>query len=302
MADLFDVFNKICNALFPQLTIAASKDYQHESNFFFPPINTTTPHLIYNVPNITFAAARVQVNITAEILGVKTSAAPYNFYVKPKDPSPPDLVKTVFTNDTNNVTIVTLTSSSDENGPISYYEVVISTTRKINLPNQLANKAESELKYLDYFLAATVKADDLTTDGIKFIFVEGKEDVYGLNARISTTGKYYLYSRAVINGNDITKYGFNNINYFSNLSQGILIDMKVIPKHVEPTVSSSIGLIAGVAAAGDAVIIVFVIVILFMRRRRKTLKNSCNKRVSSTSIEMKGHNDLKSHETVYKDD
>lgn len=152
--------------MFPKLTVATSKDYQHESNFSFPTISSTTPHLSYNVPNVTFAAARVQINITAEILNEIKSAPPYNFYIQPKgeciwitcekleqlwsnhlrfiesstwwmllimpfqkiilllDPSPPGLVKTVFTNDTNNVTIVTLTSSSDENGPIRWVAFV----------------------------------------------------------------------------------------------------------------------------------------------------------------------------------
>lgn len=83
----------------------------------------------------------------------------------------------------------------------SYYEIIISATQKNKLPIQLANQRESELKNTDYFIAATVKADDFPTDGVSYTFVDSKEYIDGLNARISTIGKYYFYARAVINGN-----------------------------------------------------------------------------------------------------
>ncbi|XP_057313827.1 uncharacterized protein LOC130655137 isoform X2 [Hydractinia symbiolongicarpus] len=210
------------------LAISASKDYEHKHNFSFQTINTTTSALSFNVFNVNVAAARVQINITADIQGVTESAAPFNFYIQPKKPPPPGFTKINCLNETNNITsitlyrnitCITLTSSSDSNGPISYYEIVISTTRKSNLPTQLKKQKESELKNLDYFLAAMVYADDLSPDGIKYYFVEGKEYVDGLNARISTMEKYYLYARAVIYGNDISKHGFDNISYFGNLTQ-----------------------------------------------------------------------------------
>ncbi|XP_057313253.1 receptor-type tyrosine-protein phosphatase F-like [Hydractinia symbiolongicarpus] len=427
------------------LLIAASKDYQHNHDFSFPTISAATHNLIYHVPNINFAAARVQVNITAVIQGVRTFAEPYNFYVQPKDPPSPGLDKNDFSNATNNLTIVTLTPSSDVNGPISYYEIVISTTQKTSLSKQLTNQKESELKNLTYFLAAKIKADNFQTEGIKYTIVEGREFIDGLNARISTVGTYYLYARAVIDGKDITKYGFNDTSYFSALSKEIKIernalsvfvptilndttpsvrlvkspsntkyhfiiimkvnkttwqkkepmlykqedlktyegaeynepyiagvfnkaqllnvnvfklgdnvtysmqsrstrkrrsimlyrngplaagetyivfqrlqvqdklystswtndlyvpklDINVTPK-VEESTSSSIGLIAG--AAGVAVIIVVIIVIFYVRRRRRTLKNSSDKRNTSTPIEMKSHPELKTHENIYEDD
>lgn len=50
------------------------------------------------------------------------------------------------------------------------------------------------------------------------------------------------------------------------LKNFVVLDIKVSPKPIDPTASSSIGLITGVAAAGVAIIIVLVIVIIFMRR------------------------------------
>ncbi|XP_057314378.1 receptor-type tyrosine-protein phosphatase F-like isoform X2 [Hydractinia symbiolongicarpus] len=433
------------------IRISASKEYENKHKFSFSTINTITTHLSYNVSDINFSAARIQVNITADIQGVKKSAKPYDFYVQPKDPPSPGLTEIFTSNETHNATIVTLTTSSDRNGPISYYEIVISTTRKTNLPNQLTNQTESESKNLDYFRAALIKADDLPTDGIKYSFVEGQENITGLNARISVVGEYYLYARAVIDGNDITKYGFKKMNYFSHLSHEIMIernalsvfiprilndntpsvrlvkgpsnikyhfiiimkvnkttlqekeptlykqeeletydtadynepyiagvfnkaqllnvdefklgdnvtysmpsstvrkrrsvlayrngpltegetyvvfqrlrvqdelystswsnqfyvpkiDIKVTPRPVGPTpspTSSSIGLIAGAAAAGVAVILVIIIVIFYIKRRRRTLKKSSDRRDSSTSIELKGRGELKTHENIIEDD
>ncbi|XP_057314379.1 uncharacterized protein LOC130655622 isoform X1 [Hydractinia symbiolongicarpus] len=224
------------------IRISASKEYENKHKFSFSTINTTTTHLSYNVSDINFSAARIQVNITADIQGVKKSAKPYDFYVQPKDPPSPGLTKNFSFNETHNATIVTLTTSSDENGPISYYEIVISTTRKTNLPNQLKNQAESELKNLDYFLASQINAEDLPTDGLQYSFVEGQEYIDSLNARISTVGKYYLYARAVIDGNDITKYGFSKMNYFSILSQEIMLERNslsvIIPRILNDAIPS----------------------------------------------------------------
>ncbi|XP_057314367.1 receptor-type tyrosine-protein phosphatase S-like isoform X2 [Hydractinia symbiolongicarpus] len=219
------------------LIISASKNYPHKP--FFQTINTTTSNLKYSVSIISFAAANVQINITADIQGVMTSAEPFNFVVQPKDPPSPGLDKRDISNKTNNATIVTLTSSSDRNGPISYYEIVISTSSTANLPNQLKSQAESELKNLDYFLAATVKTDDLLSNSIQYTFVEGKEYIASLNARISAVGTYYLYARAVIDGKDIASYGFNNVNYFGHLSKEIIIERNALGKIVPEIVNST---------------------------------------------------------------
>ncbi|XP_057314370.1 receptor-type tyrosine-protein phosphatase S-like isoform X2 [Hydractinia symbiolongicarpus] len=427
------------------LIISASKNYPHKP--FFQTINTTTSNLKYSVSNISFAAANVQINITADIQGVMTSAEPFNFVVQPKDPPSPGLDKRDISNKTNNATIVTLTSSSDRNGPISYYEIVISTSSTANLPNQLKSQAESELKNLDYFLAATVKTDDLLSNSIQYTFVEGKEYIASLNARISAVGTYYLYARAVIDGKDLASYGFNNVNYFGHLSEEIIIERnalgRIVPEIVnstktsvmlvkgpatlkyhyiiimkvnkttghlkepklykqkdlktyetadynepyiacifnktqllkleefilgdnstylksadslrrrrsiqeyrngpltvgetyvvfqrlqvmdvlystawskefiaskidpnprienknDPSSSSNIELIAGVIAAGVVVVIVMILVLIFVRRRRKTLKDKSVNDNSTSAIELKGHDELKSHNNAYE--
>lgn len=69
---------------FIQITVAASKDYTHKHKLFFSPIYATTGRLSYNVSNINFAAARVQINITADVQGATKAAPPYNIYVQPK--------------------------------------------------------------------------------------------------------------------------------------------------------------------------------------------------------------------------
>ncbi|XP_057313832.1 tyrosine-protein phosphatase Lar-like [Hydractinia symbiolongicarpus] len=225
------------------IKITASKDFPHTHSLFFNTIYTTTYILSYILEYVTFAAARVRIVITADIHDITKSSEPFDFYVQPKDPPPPGLATS---SNGENTTIVTLTSSSDIHGPISYYEIVISTTRKSNLPTLINNQKESELKNLDYFLAATVK--DLPADGIKYYFVEGQENIDGLNAKISVIGKYYIYARAVINGKDITKYGFQNINYNGVLSQNVVIErnaLKTLVPEVLNRTKTSVALVKG---------------------------------------------------------
>ena len=66
--------------------------------------------------------------------------------------------------------------------------------RNLNLLNQ----ADAENNKVPYFLAATVQIVNQQSNSFQsYIFIEGEEQVTGLNAKLSTIGIFHIYIRAV---------------------------------------------------------------------------------------------------------
>ncbi|XP_065670308.1 receptor-type tyrosine-protein phosphatase epsilon isoform X2 [Hydra vulgaris] len=135
-------------------------------------------------------------------------------YSKPISPPTPTYEVLKYFNNYTEVFECQFYSVSDINGPVSFYEIIIAyeNISSLNMKTLiLKDQSTADSINLSYFLAAKFPSNSFTSSSLKFY--EGLETVNGLNARLSTLRKVFLYIRAVINMKDNC---FSNLTYYGN--------------------------------------------------------------------------------------
>ncbi|XP_065670310.1 uncharacterized protein LOC136088952 [Hydra vulgaris] len=194
-----------------KINVQSLKPY-NSSFFFFNTMETVNTNIIIEVG---FHAAIFNISVDAvydEDYSVKGESKQH--YSKPISPPAPTYEVLKYFNNYTEVFECQFYSVSDINGPVSFYEIIIAyeNISSMNMKTLiLKDQSTADSINLSYFLAAKFPSNSFTSSSLKFY--EGLETVNGLNARLSTLRKVFLYIRAVINMKDNC---FSNLTYYGN--------------------------------------------------------------------------------------
>lgn len=223
------------------IRLEAFKTY-NDSFGYMVTFETCEPILTITTP---FAAAHFNVSVFAQIdknfTGIfEQDRIVQSFVQEPTAPPAPLVTSEDLSINGDMTKIIKIHSVTDLFGPISAYQIIISTLplKKEKLENMyLLSQNTANAFKMSYFLGANIIANS-SISMYNMTLVEGEERNKDFNGRLNTIAVYHFYVRAVIVGKDAAKHKFKNRNIYGK-STHVIIERRSLPKLSRPHPSNA---------------------------------------------------------------